>query len=118
LLHQTRSSLDGLADDELVVRRAAGVLAGPADERALGGDQSLAAANGLLVQRRHAEVPVHPRDVLDPVTFEPVACCCNCDILSSLGPSDATLDTHLGLIRLTKPDDRTGSAGGKSNVDA
>ena len=39
-----------LLDDELVLRRAAGVLAGPDDERALGGDQALAGADRVLVQ--------------------------------------------------------------------
>ena len=40
----------GLADDELVLRRAAGVLAGTDDERALGRDLALARADGALVQ--------------------------------------------------------------------
>ena len=37
-------------DDELVLGRAAGVLAGPDDERAVGRDEALAVADGVLVQ--------------------------------------------------------------------
>ena len=47
-----------LAHDELVVRRAAGVLPGRADERPLGGQNAFAAAQRLLVQGRRAQVPV------------------------------------------------------------
>ena len=39
-----------LVDDELVLRRAAGVLARPDDERAVGRDEALAMADGVLVQ--------------------------------------------------------------------
>ena len=45
-----------LVDDELVLGRAAGVLARPDDERAFGGDQSLARADGDLVQLGGREV--------------------------------------------------------------
>src|SRR5439155_18122736 len=38
-----------LADDELVLRRAAGVLAGPDHQRSLGRDDALALANRVLV---------------------------------------------------------------------
>ena len=48
----------GVADDELVLGRAAGVLAGLDDQRAVLGEQALAAADRLLDQRRGAEVPV------------------------------------------------------------
>ena len=40
-----------LADEELVVRRAAGVLPGPADQRPVGGDHAFAAPDGLFVER-------------------------------------------------------------------
>src|SRR5690606_28803244 len=56
-----------LADDELVVRRAAGVLAGAADQRAVDRDRRLAAADRLFVQRRHAQVRIHPGDIRDAV---------------------------------------------------
>ena len=46
----------GLADDELVLGRAARVLAGPDDERALGGDGALAGADRALVQLGDGEV--------------------------------------------------------------
>ena len=52
-----------LADDELVLRRAAGVLAGPDDERALRGDHALAGADGVLVQLGGGEV--RPDDAAD-----------------------------------------------------
>ena len=39
-----------LVDDELVLGRAAGVLAGADDERAVGRDEALAVADGVLVQ--------------------------------------------------------------------
>ena len=39
-----------LVDDELVLGRAAGVLAGPDDERTVGRDEALAVADGVLVQ--------------------------------------------------------------------
>ena len=45
-----------LIDDELVLRRAPGVLAGPDDERSLGGDEALAVPDGVLVQLGSGEV--------------------------------------------------------------
>jgi hypothetical protein len=48
----------GVADDELVVGGAAGMLAGADDERAVPGEQPLAAAHGRLDQLRGSEVPV------------------------------------------------------------
>src|SRR5574338_489483 len=50
-------------DDELVVRGAARVLAGTADERPIVGHEPFTAADRLFVQRRHTEVPVHARQV-------------------------------------------------------
>ena len=45
-----------LADDELVLGRAAGVLAGADDERALGGDDALAVADRALVELGDGQV--------------------------------------------------------------
>ena len=45
-----------LLDDELVLRRAAGVLAGANDERTLGGDDALAGPHGVLVQLGRGEI--------------------------------------------------------------
>src|SRR5690606_9281661 len=42
----------GLADDELVLRRAAGVLPGPHHERAVGREDALAVPDGVLVELR------------------------------------------------------------------
>ena len=61
-----------LADDELVVRRAAGVLAGAGDQRAFGGQLRLAAAKRLLVQGGRAQVPVDASRPNDPKGFETV----------------------------------------------
>ena len=108
----------GFADDELVVRGTAGVLAGPADERTVGRDQRFPAANGLLVERRHAEIPVHPRDVPDPVGFEARG-------LLRLSHPAPSLDVHGGYwpaprdpsrqaSRPPEPGDRTGSRERKS----
>ena len=46
----------GLADDELVLGRAARVLAGVHDERAVGGDGALAGADRVLVELGHRQV--------------------------------------------------------------
>ena len=43
-----------LVDDELVLGRATGVLAGPDDERAVGRDEALAVADGVLVRARRS----------------------------------------------------------------
>ncbi len=51
----------GVADDELVLRRAAGMLAGLDHQRAVLGEQALAAAHGMLDQLGRAEVPVQRR---------------------------------------------------------
>ena len=59
LSHQTVSVGRRVADDELVLRRAAGVLAGLDGQGAAGGNAAFAAANGVLVKRMRAEVPVH-----------------------------------------------------------
>ena len=48
----------GLADDELVLRRATGVLAGADDERSVRGDHALARAERVLVQLRGRAVGV------------------------------------------------------------
>ena len=53
----------GVADDELVLRRAAGVNAGVGDERALRGDARLAIGQRDLVKLRGAEIPVNAREV-------------------------------------------------------
>ena len=63
--HQILSWLDGLVDDELVLGRATGVLAGADDERSLGRDEALAVADGVLVQlggrQVGADVPAEGR---------------------------------------------------------
>ena len=70
-----------LAHDELVVRRAAGVLPGLADQRSLGGELALAAAQRLLVERGRAQVPVdasRPNDAQVPrvrAPAQPVSSC-------------------------------------------
>jgi len=46
----------GLADDELVPGRAAGVLAGADDQRAIGRDLALTRQDGALVQGRGGQV--------------------------------------------------------------
>ncbi len=48
----------GVADDELVVGRAAGMLAGPDHQRPVLCEQALAARDGVLDQGRRAEIPV------------------------------------------------------------
>src|SRR3546814_4509315 len=63
----------GFADDEFVLGRAAGVLAGKHDQGAALGELSLAAPQALLVERGHVEVPVGGADVLQSVLREAVA---------------------------------------------
>ena len=55
-----------LADDELVVRRTAGVLAGAADERPFGGNHAFAASDRLLVQRGRRQIPAARASVRMP----------------------------------------------------
>src|SRR6202043_1672145 len=48
----------GIGDDELVARRAASVHAGERHERAAGGDLAFRPSDGVLVELRHAQVPM------------------------------------------------------------
>jgi hypothetical protein len=48
----------GFLDEELVIRRAAGVRSRAADQRPLSRQQAFAAGNGVLVQRGGAQIPV------------------------------------------------------------
>jgi hypothetical protein len=57
----------GLADDELVLRRAAGVLAGVDGERPALGDAAFPPLERVGVQLRGARVPVDGPLGLDPV---------------------------------------------------
>ena len=59
-------------DDELVVRRAAGVMTGSADQRAFSGQQPFATADGLLVEHGRTQVPVR-LGVVDTLLFEAAA---------------------------------------------
>ena len=59
-------------DDELVVRRAAGVVTGSADQRAFSGHEPFAAADGLLVQHGITQIPVR-LGVVDTFLFEAAA---------------------------------------------
>src|SRR3990170_2176254 len=52
----------GLLDQELVLRRAAGVLTGAYDERAVGGDDALAVADGMLVELGGRKVAIRRLD--------------------------------------------------------
>ena len=58
LSHQTVAVGVAVADDELVLGRAAGVLAGLGDKRAMRGEPGLAAADRLLVKRGRAKIVV------------------------------------------------------------
>ncbi len=62
-----------LLGEELVVRRPPGVAAGERHERAGGTQAPLAAGDGVLVQLRRREVPVHPPQVVEAVLLEAVA---------------------------------------------
>ena len=61
----------GLAHDELVERRAAGVLAGVDDERPALGKLRLAAQQRMAVQQRRGGVPVHAAGRRQAVRIEP-----------------------------------------------
>jgi len=63
----------GVADDELVLGRAAGVLAGGNDQRAIGGQATLAVADGVFDQRGSAEIGEHGRLGVDALTIKSVA---------------------------------------------
>ena len=63
----------GLPDDELVLRRAAGVLAGVDGERAALGEPGLAARERVRVELRRRRVPVDGAGGLDSVHPEPGA---------------------------------------------
>src|SRR6202035_1967403 len=60
----------GVADRELVVGGAAGVLAGRGGERALGGDPRLAAPHRLLVEGGRRQVPVDGAGLRDPLLLD------------------------------------------------
>ena len=70
--HQTCSSDARLADDELVLRGARGVLARVDDDRAAADDPPLAAERDLLVERLGRQVPVDAARVREAVVLEPV----------------------------------------------
>ena len=57
LFHQITSSVSSILDRELVLRAAAGVLAGAHDQRAVLREQAFAAAHRMLDQRRRGQVP-------------------------------------------------------------
>ncbi len=61
-----------LPNDELVIGRAARVLSGPGDERPFGGHLALATAQGLLIERRGAQVPVDVAGADNSQSLEPV----------------------------------------------
>ena len=62
----------GIANGELVVGGAAGVLAGLDDDRAILGQITLATRNGLLDQRCGRQVPVDGRRGFDALGVQPV----------------------------------------------
>ncbi|MNL26811.1 hypothetical protein D3C87_1483640 [compost metagenome] len=55
----------GIAHDELVLRRAAGVLASDSAQRAIGGQIGLAAANGFFVKLDLRQVVVDARNLIE-----------------------------------------------------
>src|SRR5690606_13122926 len=63
----------GLADDELVLGRAPGVLAGQDDQRPALRQLALAALQALLVECRHVEVPIGRAEILQAMLLEAVA---------------------------------------------
>jgi hypothetical protein len=60
----------GLADDELVPRRAAGVAAGVDDQRPALGEDTLAARERVRVQQRRRRLPVDAAVGIEPVPSE------------------------------------------------
>jgi hypothetical protein len=60
-----------LADDELVLRRAAGVEAGVDDERPTLGEASVADEQGMRVEQGRGGTPVDASDRMDAVLVEP-----------------------------------------------
>ena len=62
----------GIPDRELVVGRAAGVLAGGGDQGALAGDPGLAAPDRLLVELGGREIPVDHTSVAEPLLVDAV----------------------------------------------
>src|SRR5207237_2747595 len=62
----------GLADDELVLRRAAGVAAGVDDERPALGKPALAAEEGVRIEEGGGRLPVDAAGRVDAVLFEAV----------------------------------------------
>ncbi len=63
----------GLADDETVLRRAAGMRRGDGVEGTAVHQDSLAAADGVLHQLHRVQVPEHGAGIADPVPVQPVA---------------------------------------------
>src|SRR5262249_14408436 len=61
----------GVADDELVVRGAAGVVTGEADERAVLGELAVAVLQRMFDEFGGAEVPEDVAAGLEPVLIEP-----------------------------------------------
>ena len=60
----------GIADDELVLGGAAGVLAGLDDERPILGKRAFATRHGLLDELRRAEIPVQSRGRADALKIQ------------------------------------------------
>ena len=59
-----------LADNELVIGRAAGMLAGPARQGTVGGNYPFVAAHRFLEQGSRGEIPLHAIG-MNAVAFEP-----------------------------------------------
>src|SRR5258708_22168936 len=60
----------GFVDDVFVARAAAGVLAGLDDKGAAKTDLAFAPADGVLVEERHLQVPVHRPEMTHALRFE------------------------------------------------
>src|SRR5207248_11026514 len=96
-----------VADDEFVVRRAAGMLTCAAGERSFGGDHRLAPLHGLFVERGRRQVPVNGT-ALDPLAVEP-ACPLNCAhrlLLKYVGPA-TYMESGIVLGRIWRVNSRT-----------
>ena len=73
--------IDGLfgqriADNELILGRAARVLSGDRDECAAGGEASFTIANCMLVKLWHREVFIHSGQIEEPVSERDISCRC------------------------------------------
>ncbi len=91
----------GFLDDELVVGRAAGVLAGAADDRPISRNLSFTPPHDFLVERRGSEAPVHARAALDPDRFQPDLLLDQCHY--AVPPTRLT--KHTILLRNLRPPD-------------